>query len=264
MATFLNSIKRNIKTRLRKQPAQVEFAWRVVEEGALKGASAYVLAGRSWGNDVVSGRYEPEFFSILQEQANGGGCFYDIGGHVGLFSLAWLKMGGDFVETFEPLPSNAALIKEVLQRNQMQGKFQIHELAAGDFSAEGTLVEHKFDSSRGQIAELDNINLAGRSLNEKQQAHKIQVARLDTLFEKSMLQPPTLMKIDVEGAEHNVLQGAIQFIKQFKPHILMEVHNTNSALLVSTMLTSMGYDLKMLGSKGAKQSLPLCQWIPKQ
>ena len=263
MNNVLNYVKCRMLTSLRKKPKQVPFAWRQVEHGPLQSASVFVPANRSWGNDVVNGTYEPEFMSVFQEQVHNGGCLYDIGGHVGIFSVAWLKMGGDFVETFEPLPTNAHLIRDVLMRNQMQEKSRVHQLALGDFSAEGTLIEHTLDSSRGQIAELDNINVGNGVLTDKQRSYTVQVASLDNIFEEFTLKPPTIMKIDVEGAEYNVLRGAVKVIKRFQPMILTEIHDIHSALEVSALLMNMNYDLRMLGTKGAKKSLPLCQWTPQ-
>ncbi len=262
MSGVISSLKNRALARYRKKTKAIPFAWRVVEQGPLRGATVYVPENRSWGNDVVNGTYEAEFLSILEAQAKQGGCFYDVGGHVGIFSLAWLKMGGDFVETFEPLPANARLIADVLDRNNFQQQYNVHQLALGDFSAESTFIEYIFDSSRGQTVGLDNITITNRAMNEKQHPHSVQVVELNRLFREKSLKPPEIIKIDVEGAEHNVLVGSSELIKRHRPILLTEIHTINSALQVAVLLSSLNYEIEFLGAKGTQKSLPLVLWYP--
>jgi hypothetical protein len=54
---------------------------------------------------------------------------------------------------------------------------------------------------------------------------------------------PTFLKIDCEGAEHHVLMGADRVIRNFRPHIAMEIHSPALYEHVKRFLTKYGYQL---------------------
>jgi hypothetical protein len=58
--------------------------------------------------------------------------------------------------------------------------------------------------------------------------------------------PPLVVKIDVEGGEQLVLQGAQEFLSRHKPMILLEVHNIQLMFYVQSMLIEFGYQLKLI------------------
>jgi FkbM family methyltransferase len=76
---------------------------------------------------------------------------------------------------------------------------------------------------------------------------RVQTVALDNfvLASKECIEP-ALMKIDVEGAEHLVVQGARKTIEKHRPIILLELHSINCAYEVVSMLKDMRYDIKPL------------------
>ncbi len=62
---------------------------------------------------------------------------------------------------------------------------------------------------------------------------------------------PFFIKIDVEGAELEVLKGAINVIKKFQPVILVEIQNESSYLEIKSLLSTYGYIHINLNNKSA-------------
>ena len=62
---------------------------------------------------------------------------------------------------------------------------------------------------------------------------------LDVLVEKLKLTPPDVIKIDAEGAECDILEGARTTLTKYRPALYVELHGTGPR--VRTILQSMGY-----------------------
>ena len=55
----------------------------------------------------------------------------------------------------------------------------------------------------------------------------VPIARLDTIISSDNLSKPDVIKIDVEGAEKDVLDGAAHILRSARPVLLIELHRTN-------------------------------------
>jgi len=94
--------------------------WARVEAGPLAGCEFFLPKGlKGWAGQIVRGAYEPGLCMEIAALAKHGGTFYDIGAHIGFFSCAWLTLGGAGVESFEPAPGNAEIVRETLARNAL-------------------------------------------------------------------------------------------------------------------------------------------------
>jgi hypothetical protein len=82
----------------------------------------------------------------------------------------------------------------------------------------------------------------------------VRVRRLDGLAAEEGLPAPDLIKVDVEGAEGDVLEGAGQILANARPVLLIETHGTNKA--VAHVLAGCDYKLHVLGSKVALLDAP--------
>ena len=51
----------------------------------------------------------------------------------------------------------------------------------------------------------------------------VDLVSIDALLENGEIQPPTLVKIDVEGAEIGVLKGMVETMRQYRPKIIYEI-----------------------------------------
>jgi hypothetical protein len=65
--------------------------------------------------------------------------------------------------------------------------------------------------------------------------------RLDTLSGEHQLPAPTVIKIDVEGAEAHVVRGALDTLAAARPDIICELHSVDAAVDVSVELLRLRY-----------------------
>jgi hypothetical protein len=72
---------------------------------------------------------------------------------------------------------------------------------------------------------------------------------------------PSVIKIDVEGAEKLVLEGSLNLLLEYKPILLIEVHNITMMFYVQKILCELGYNSEILDSDNS--SLSRCFIIAK-
>lgn len=186
-------------------------------------AAAYVL-----------GNFKPDVQEFLASTVKPGQVIYDVGANVGFFTLlaARLTGPGGKVISFEPLPENLLHLRRNVERNQFRN-VTIQPLALGAASEER--VFHV--SERPTWGKLEK---AGSARPDKYLADiKVAVARLDDLLSKGEIPPPDFVKIDVEGAEVEVLEGARETLARFGPILIVELHGTGA--LLTQVLAAIGY-----------------------
>ncbi|MBI3829833.1 MAG: FkbM family methyltransferase [Planctomycetes bacterium] len=226
-------------------------AWTRVAAGPLAGCEFLLPKGlKGWSGAIVQGVYEPELFAALSELAQGGGGLYDIGAHVGYVATAWLKLGGARANCFEPVPGNANVVEETLQRNGFATQSRVHRLALGDSNGACTLMvnaQHLGKTSMAYVREVGGIDRQeGGKVYAKAMEVPAQLRTLDSFVAEQKLPPPRVLKIDVEGAEAKVLQGARETIERHRPALLLELHNIDAAVYCAEPLVRLGYRSKLL------------------
>lgn len=132
--------------------------------------------------------YEPEVWHELLASVRTGDLVADVGANVGLYAIAVARRVGETgrVVAYEPDAGNAELLRRNLALNGVEEIVEVREVAVG--SEEG---EMPFLSDRQQ----SRFNSLGAS--------RVRVVTLDDQFERL-----ALLKIDVEGFEGAVLEGA--------------------------------------------------------
>lgn len=167
------------------------------------------------------GPIHPHYEAILEAMYRRviapGHCVYDIGCHAGRHARPFLELTGPAgrVIGFEPIPAMAAQLRSLAAAHPT---FDIHETAlsnrAGRTSfafAEGTpeesgLIERQFNHP--ELAQVRQIEVA--------------VNRLDDFAAAQGLPDPDYVKIDVEGAELDVLEGARGLLARARPILSVE------------------------------------------
>jgi FkbM family methyltransferase len=152
-----------------------------------------------------------------------GQTLYDIGGFVGLYSLAAAHLVGNQgnVVAFEPVPEVASLLRRHLAMNAMDNRVRVFEAACGDKTAIGTILSWSIKStSWASGSSFHNIHP-----QDELEPSVIPVIciKLDDLI-GSGLPVPDAIKIDVEGAELSVLNGAVKLLENVRPWVFLEVH----------------------------------------
>ncbi|MGE3077140.1 MAG: FkbM family methyltransferase [Dehalococcoidia bacterium] len=129
-----------------------------------------------------------------------GDVFYDIGANVGFFSLVASRIVGPAgaVYAFEPLPEIAGAFEENLRLNNVSN-VRVLRLAVSD--RDGTARIQTTAHPGG--ATLEGYGTPGDTTG----VITVETRTIDTLVQELGLRRPSVVKIDVEGAEAAVLRG---------------------------------------------------------
>ena len=142
------------------------------------------------------GYYESEVYEALRPRLHARAVLWDIGANFGQHAVTAAALHpGLPVCAFEPNPAAAARLRAHAALNRVA--VHVEEVALGDRSGTARL----------------HVNATGNSgmstLNDPAVGPSVEVAieRGDRLVDRGLLPPPTVVKLDVEGAEAAVLRG---------------------------------------------------------
>jgi FkbM family methyltransferase len=170
--------------------------------------------------EVESGIYE-QLYQLTEHDV-----VYDIGAHVGYFT-ALVAPRVKHVVAFEPEPRNFMSLTArcgSLRNVTLYNKAVMHSV--GDV-----------------LLYRSTINSGGHSVNYPWIDGDIVSVRGTCLDLEVRVPAPTFLKIDCEGAEHHVLLGAARVLRNFKPHIAMEIHSPAVYTHVKRFLEALNYRL---------------------
>jgi FkbM family methyltransferase len=188
------------------------------------------------------GFYELELSHRIVSLAQKGGMLIDVGANYGYYSCLWAGANPqNKVTAFEASPRNFSPLSENIINNQLQSQVDIHELALG--KEQGTL-PFSFMSN-------EQTGWGGLALETEPNSIDVPVVTLDKFCSENFADNVIdVLKIDTEGADTWVLQGAAELLKEHKvKHIFFEENQVRmSALGISThasidLLVSCGYKL---------------------
>ncbi len=188
----------------------------------------------------VMGTHDPLTQLALKLLLKPGMTFYDVGANVGFFSIiaARLTAPGGRVVAFEPLAENARAIVHNAQLNDFT-HLEVRQVALGGADGEASF-------SLSAEPTWGKLTSVGKKPDQYTGDTVVPVRRLDGLIEQAGLPAPDVMKIDVEGAELEMLAGAERTLRERRPVLLIELHGTNRE--VAGVLESLGYVAAVLGA----------------
>lgn len=147
----------------------------------------------------------------------------DVGAQDGDYAVLCSKFYRAKVYAFEPLFDNFKTIQKNIKLNQLQiNRIKAFNIALGDKRVTKEITFYK-----------DMANNTGKG-------HKIKI-KFRTLDSYKL--NPTILKVDVEGFEMDVLNGAIETISKYKPKIIVETHSSILEKSVLRFLSKFGYSL---------------------
>jgi FkbM family methyltransferase len=146
--------------------------------------------------------------------------FADIGANSGYYSLLSAAFGAKNVIAFEPADDIADLLNANIKRSTLDQKIQLKRLAISSNS--GISKIYYPEASHGLIETSASLNPTFRSTHEK--TAEVQVETLDNaLIGIITNNEKLLLKIDVEGHDLAVLEGAARIIAEQRPAIIIEL-----------------------------------------
>ncbi|MEX0813056.1 MAG: FkbM family methyltransferase [Chitinophagales bacterium] len=169
--------------------------------------------GSSISGRVNNRLYDLESIALMQKLLNANSNCIDIGCHKGeiLDKIIEFSPNGNHFG-FEPLPN---FYKRLVERYKSNGKISIlpHALSNEKGETEFTYVKSNPAYSGIRKRKFDRNK-------EETEKIKVEKAALDDLIDPDL--PIHFIKIDVEGGELGVLQGAKKTIEKWQPHIIFE------------------------------------------
>jgi FkbM family methyltransferase len=205
-------------------------------------------------NGYWTGQYELEVQHAIARHLSAGGVFFDIGANAGFFSLVAAKQVGPTGAciSVDPDPFNADQIRELARLNATD-HWTVHQKAVAEqrgtlrfvTAAPGDSTGHLLDAGAAATGERDNGD----------GGIDVEVTTLDDLY--AAHGGPTLVKLDVEGAEVRALGGATRMIREARPHWLIELHADGLAVRTREILGAAGYRFTTIGGEPIPDSSPL-------
>lgn len=216
--------------------------------------SGLMFNARDADPDFALGTYELPVQQALATYLGSGDTFYDIGANIGFFTVIAAKLVGASgrVYAFEPVPENAACIRRNVQLNRFSN-ITVFEKAVSSSTGEGELLLTQHPGGNALSTAYRPPDMKG--------SMTVELVSIDDLVGQQILAPPTFVKIDVEGAELDVLQGMSKTIQEFKPVILYEADDADKDALkqksqdLETFICSLGYKIEALAT-----AYPTIQW----
>lgn len=153
----------------------------------------------------VLGLYELRTTELFLQLLHRGSTVVDVGANVGFFTLLAAKLVGNEgnIVSFEPEPTSFSLLSESVQRNNFSNVKLVRKCAS-DTDGEKTLY---LSSSAHKGMHSITRDSGGASVT-------VPSARLDTELSQLGIDHIDLLKVDVEGAEPEVLKGAHRLLSQ--------------------------------------------------
>jgi len=172
------------------------------------------------GKDVVlfeilrSGAFEAGAAEAVRTRTPHGGTFVDVGANLGYYSVAasrWVGAAGK-VFAFEPVPRTRSLLTANLELNRCEN-VEVLPLACSRACGRARMVTAS-DTGWSRLARDDGGDL------------DVDTTTIDAFVADRGLDRLDVLKIDVEGADFDVVRGAERTIERFRPAVLVEVEHT--------------------------------------
>jgi len=203
-----------------------EPVWMQVEPGMKMQLDPYDLVSRKI---LETGVWEPESIQAAAEHLSPNATFIDIGAHIGYYSLKAATLVGPngHVLSIEPNPQTLPKLRGNIEAS---GARTVTVWPVACAASESTLELYAAPESNTGESSLSKENASQEGAAPM--AYSVPARPLDAIVKEAKLDRVDVIKIDVEGAEFEVLKGAANTLDEYRPVLIVE--------LVENQLKSMG------------------------
>ena len=218
----------------------------VVETGFLRSRSGRALFETTY--HVYKVLLEAGPIDRLRDFVQPGGWIVDIGANIGFFTCRfarWTSNGGR-VLAVEPERSNFERLAARLKRGCLQDKVEMVHAAAAEFEGTTFLRINPYHPGDHKLAATGEA---------------VPAVTIDGMLQRLGNPRISLIKIDVQGAEFRVLEGAAQTLARIRPCLFVEIDDASlrqagtSASKVIDRLVELGYSIHELNRRGHSEAL---------
>ncbi len=216
-----------------------------------------VLSGQAKGiHMLIKPRAEKFYWTGLHEEhtqkaiadiLKSGMSYWDVGTHIGFFALLAGRIVGQtgHVHAFEPVPENLERLRSAISLNNFEN-ITVHETAITASGGTILLRSHEFSTSWSLMEQRGHP-----------EGITVSCETLDSLAQSLPL--PDLIKIDVEGAEVDVLRGGIEILTNNCLLLFVEFHD-RAALAEAQRLLPF-YKFKLIADMPYPDSSQRSMWL---
>jgi FkbM family methyltransferase len=183
---------------------------------------------------LISGGFEMAEIAVANSRARRGSVAVDVGANVGMFTVPLATAVGPTgaVLAFEPHPANAERLRGNCRVNG-RSNVVVHEVALAE--SEGTAVlKLGKDAAYGSTVQVWPGKESGETLS-------VPSRTLDGVWREAGQPDVSFVKVDVEGAELQVLSGARDLLATCSPSLLLEANSPRALDELRTWLAGVGY-----------------------
>lgn len=195
---------------------------------------------------LIKKRYEPRLVNLCKRYLNKDRDVIDIGANVGFYTVLFAKniSHRSKVLAVEPTKNATQRLRRNIELNGVMNKVEVFKGAVSNKN--GTCRIHTVEGKEeySSLGAMDHPKIKGK----KWVTEKVMQITLDKLIEQKSLNPGFL-KVDVEGSEHLVFEGAQNVLFKNRPVILSELSdfllkkNGSSSKEVVALIKSYGYNI---------------------
>ncbi|HLF53771.1 MAG TPA: FkbM family methyltransferase [Candidatus Nanoarchaeia archaeon] len=173
---------------------------------------------------TVSSAHDPSVHKFLKHMNKG--VFIDVGAHYGSMSIQVGKqmLNHGKIIAIEPEPSYYNMLLKNIKLNRLNNIVAIQNACS---------------NKKGKI------DITWYLLGRKK-TKKIETVTIDEIVKKFKLKIVDIIKIDVEGMEDLVIEGARKTIFKYKPQLLFEANNAQDFKKVNNLLSQLDYKVKKM------------------
>lgn len=236
-------IKKDIKRKLTVEPVngmlKVEIDGRIIYWP--DGADFERLADMYF---EVYNENNNHYFDIAETKIKEGDFVIDCGACEGFFTLKALESGAKKVYCIEPGESIVRCLNKTFEDEIQKGKVEVWPYLLGKENKVVRFYENPHDPTVCQIYEkyYDEKDVSPSEGHLKD----IEMLTIDEFCKRHSVERVDFIKADVEGSEVDLVSGAIETIKKFRPKLAIAVyHKPNNANLIVEYIDSLALDYKI-------------------
>jgi FkbM family methyltransferase len=199
--------------------------------------------------DVIEGRYDTIMYGLLDKlELQAGSVIWDVGAHQGYHSLGLSKKVGGQIIAFEPNPFN----RKKLEKNISINKELVNSITVLPYAISNSIGTTNFfcnnqenvSFNSGAIGFLEKLGVPSERLSSKWYQNFVSIEvegkTIDEIVRLGYPEPE-FIKLDVEGAEYDALEGGHELLSTKKPILFIEVHNIKLMFQVHKYLSELNY-----------------------
>ena len=246
MNFFNKIIHRNKNT---KPKIEHQLIWTKVGGPFHKDIEVFVDTNTEVGKFAVDG-FETFLYHELMLLKKTKHVIYDIGAHLGYHTLGFLSFfsNNSTVYAFEPDPkNNIRLLQNIKRNSNLKNSIRVFDIALSD--VDGQVVFEIYNNVDEGGSSESHINFTSKKPQKTSKISEeimVKSMQLDNLVKKNDLELPSIIKMDIEGAESRALSGAKKTILKSKPIIFIEIHDILNMYNVLNFLNEIDYKHSLL------------------